>query len=189
MNRVERNVLAALGGLLVAGFALWLVMFGPPDTHRDMNEQLDSLEIPEDFTLVSKGFGGSRSNFAASGRPHVDAIFSAPWDDGRLCGRLAELVSKYSTADFARSHECSFSTPIRSGWRGKLLNVWEYELVAYAISPESVRPHHSDEECRDLRERTRKGHIPDSPFAQFGPCWIVRGESQVTLVVKGTHGW
>ncbi len=111
---------------------------GPPDTFGDMQQSLNAIQVPADFTRVDARRGGLRSRFAAAPGPSTEYGYSAPWDSGELCRRIESLVSKSGPPLDSNSGRCGYHTRIPSGWPARLVNVWDYELLIYAVAPEDV---------------------------------------------------
>ena len=87
------------------------------------------------------------------------------------------------------SGDCVFSVRIESGWRAQIVNVWSYEVVIRAKSPDSVAQSTQYTDCEEARVRHANSSSPSSYFARIGRCWVRPGEAMVTYKLKGKSGW
>jgi len=161
---------------------------GPPDTFGDMWKRVDEVRVPEDFVLVAKEEMGLRSRFAAAPGPTASSFYSASWDDGKLCERLRELLEAYGVPEDTRSGTCGFETTITSGWTARFVNVWNYELEAYAAGPGVMAKRIEGDDCSEIRKRHEE-QTGGSLHSRYVPCWVTPGEALVTITLHGKEGW
>ena len=160
-----------------------------PDTFGDMWQRLDSVAVPGDFTLIGKEQQGMRSSFMASPEPTVANKYSVRWDQGMLCDRLRDLLNEHGwIVRESGSGTCGFKTGTTAGPRAWLVNVWRYELEAYARAPDIVTTF-SDERCAEIRERHERDHGPKNYYHRYEDCWVAPSEAFVSIVVHGETDW
>ena len=180
--------LPKLAGLIL-GLLVLTVLFvkGPPDTFGDMRKRLDSISVPDDFVHIGSRRRGVRSGFMAAGTPQLLNFYSAAWDEGELCNRIASLAATWGEANSNSSTDCTTSVIVDSGWPARMVNVWSYNLVIKATTPENVR-RPSDADCESTRKRDSE---KDQPLWFVGNprCRVPHGHSLVTLTVFGKRGW
>jgi hypothetical protein len=97
-------------------------------------------------------------------------------DDGR-----AVAAKSYGKA-------CSYVTTISAGWKANLVNVWTYQLSAYAAPDASVTGPTASE-CAEIRKRHEQAHGPNDYFRGVPQCWLQAGDALVTIYVEGKLGW
>jgi len=177
---MRRLLLVALGFVLQG-------CLGPPDTFGDMWERVDEVAVPDDFTLVGKQQMGLRSGFAAAPGPTASNYYSVSWAEGTLCERLRGILEAYGRAEGTGSGTCGYETIIDSGWAARAVNVWGYELKAYAADPNAVANLTEHHDCPRIRKRDREQ--TGGYQSRYVPCWVTPGEALVTITLDGKEGW
>jgi hypothetical protein len=181
-----------------------LCMLVCPESFGDMRLQADDLDLPSDFVLVTEELSGMRSSFMAAPPPEVNRQYAAPWDDGKLCDRIADLTGSASLwrtqeEGFRRqSGACGFETRIGAGWKAWPVNNWTYKLFVTAIPPETrFQPGEarSEAECVEIRERYEEqkagragvGRAQTSWAAAW--CWVPPGHALVSVTIRAGQNW
>ena len=187
MTSHTRRALVAIVAVPLQGCTIFLT--GGPDTFEDMGQRLDQV-APNDFTLIDQNRYGLRSGFAGSGQPVVENRYSADWQGGALCDRLRTLLEQHGgKVSSSGSGSCGYQTRISAGWRARLVNVWTYELQAYATDPSLIQKFTTAEECAEIRERDPWQSSPDYLFGPSEPCGVLPGQAFVSIYVQGDTGW
>ena len=184
-----RRALLAIIALALPG-CVGIGPFGPPDTFDDMWRRLDSVAVPDDFTLIGKEQLGRRDGFMAPGEPHVLNRYSVPWDASELCERLRRILADGDRSVASRSYgkACGHSTTISSGWNAKLVNVWTYRLAASA-APDASQRGIGVSKCAEIRKRHEQANGPNDLFRGVPQCWVPPGDAMVTIQVEGKIGF
>jgi len=166
-----------------------ILLTGAPDTFDDMWQRLDQV-APGDFTLLDQHRYGLRSGFAGSGQPVAENRYSADWEGGALCDRLRTLLERHgSHVGRSGMGSCGYQTRISAGWRARLVNVWSYELQAYAADPRHVQKFTTADECAEIRRSTAGQSTADHVFGPSETCGALPGQALVTLYLVGNTGW
>jgi hypothetical protein len=155
-----------------------------------MWQRLDAVAVPDDFTLIAKAQQGSRESFMAIGEPSVTNRYGVRWDESVLCERLRQLLADDGRAVAAKSYgkACTYTTTISAGWKAKLVNVWTYELAAYA-APDASQTGLTPSECAEIRKQHEQAYGPNDYFRGVPQCWLEPGHALVTIYVEGKQGW
>ena len=186
--RLRRIIWCAVGSIVAIGLlALVPIVLPFVDTFEDMRLQLERTSVPPDFEWIGLSENGLRSRFAAAPGPSAQRSYSAPWDNGRLCDRMAELArNKGPITPVPHYGTCAFSVQIPAGWSARVVNVWHYRLVFSAIEPEGVRRYTDDAQCEKSREQHSK--LGGGMWFRFEPCWVPAGRALIHITVYGKVG-
>lgn len=188
MKREESRTRRIILGCGVVAAALWLgiLLVWPPDTYEDMIRALDSVPVPQGFTLVSREFGGLRSGFMAAQVPHYTRDYrSAP--PTLKCKDIQAFYADFDPKVVDERGFCGVSFRVSSGLLAKAVNVWGYSVSALIVGRERLREV-TPERCAEvralLREMKKPGSLPSYP-----ECWIDDDDVVLRVSVRSKQGF
>ena len=166
--------------LIAAGAAMVFV----PDTFEDMWACLDEVRVPATFEQVGEWSQGSRGGLMAPGAPMVVRSYAAPWDEGRLCENVRELIPGLVNHGLAQDDDCGAQVEVEAGSRSRLVNIWSYMLIINVTSPERVI-RGSERTCEKRRTSFKESGI----YPGLGGCLVPPGYALVNMKISSKRGW
>jgi hypothetical protein len=164
-------ILASAACVAFNGFALF-------EPFTDMASRADSAAIGEGLKLIREDREGTRLGFFGSDPTLIRSYNAEP---ASACEAVRRLIESLGVPQPSPVGSCGLQTRIRAGWHGWLINVWGYDVLAFAVPPDRVDPtgvcarHGAPAEERDSR------------FASIR-CLVPEGRALVELQVHGKVG-